>query len=158
MTRQKSELESLIAQHTATLVSKSDAVDTLVVIKLTNKRLVCIGFRLPGRRRPTLRPGNGAGNPEQGTQTVRGRNFACSAGARERMTQEFKILATDVMKSQRETFGKQNREQIDTILIPLREKLGEFQLGLQTAQTESAKRPLRHSWNRSEISPSTAQR
>jgi DNA recombination protein RmuC len=59
--------------------------------------------------------------------------------ARERMSQEFKSLASDVMKAHGETFSSQNREQIEAILAPLREKLGDFQLGLQTAQSESAK-------------------
>ena len=55
------------------------------------------------------------------------------------MTEEFKILANEVTKSHGETFTKQNKEQIDVILAPLREKLGEFQTGLQTAHTESIK-------------------
>ncbi|HET9019887.1 MAG TPA: DNA recombination protein RmuC, partial [Acetobacteraceae bacterium] len=36
-----------------------------------------------------------------------------------------------------ETFARQNRTQIDATLAPLREKLQEFQQGLQTAHTES---------------------
>jgi DNA recombination protein RmuC len=55
------------------------------------------------------------------------------------MTSEFKILAAEVMQSHSETFSKQNKEQIEIILAPLREKLGEFQLGLQGAQIETAK-------------------
>jgi DNA recombination protein RmuC len=59
--------------------------------------------------------------------------------AKERMTQEFKVLAADVMRLHGENFSKQNKEQIDGILAPLREKLGEFQVGIQAAQTESTK-------------------
>ena len=62
-----------------------------------------------------------------------------SVEAHERLTQEFKVLANEVMKSHSESFTKQNRDQIDGILAPLKEKLGEFQTGLVAAQTESAK-------------------
>jgi DNA recombination protein RmuC len=60
-------------------------------------------------------------------------------GARDDMTKEFKILAAAVMQEHGETFSKQNKEQIDVVLAPLREKLTEFQLGLTTAHTESLK-------------------
>lgn len=59
--------------------------------------------------------------------------------ARAQMTREFKLLAEEVMRGHSETFGKQNREQIGTILGPLREKLMEFEQGLRTAQTDAAK-------------------
>lgn len=59
--------------------------------------------------------------------------------AREGMTKEFRILANEVMAQHGESFGKQNKEQIDAILVPMREKLTEFQSGLQTAQNDSAK-------------------
>jgi DNA recombination protein RmuC len=68
-----------------------------------------------------------------------GEKLALLTDAKDRMTQEFKVLADEVMKGHAETFTKQNKEQIDTILVPLREKLGEFQQGLQAAHTESAK-------------------
>jgi DNA recombination protein RmuC len=50
--------------------------------------------------------------------------------ARQQMTDEFKAIAGDVLKSQSETFTRQNREQVDTLLKPLQEKIGEFQTGL----------------------------
>lgn len=50
-----------------------------------------------------------------------------SAEAHQRLTQEFKVLANEVMKSHSESFTKQNKEQIDNILAPLKEKIGEFQ-------------------------------
>ena len=59
--------------------------------------------------------------------------------AKAQMTQEFKLLAGDVMKLQGETFSKQNQEQIDGLLNPLRVKLMEFQQGLHQATTESTK-------------------
>src|SRR5580658_6646043 len=59
--------------------------------------------------------------------------------AKEQMTGEFRLLANGIMQTHGETFSKQNKEQIDTILAPLREKLTEFQLGIQTAQVETTK-------------------
>jgi DNA recombination protein RmuC len=55
------------------------------------------------------------------------------------MSKEFKVLAEEVMKNHGDTFSKQNREQITGLLTPLRDKLTEFQQGLQNAHTESAK-------------------
>jgi DNA recombination protein RmuC len=57
--------------------------------------------------------------------------------AKEGMTQEFKVLAADVMKGHGETFSKQNKEQIDAVLAPLKESLTNFQQGLQAAHTET---------------------
>lgn len=59
--------------------------------------------------------------------------------ARADMTVAFKNLAEEVLKSHGETFSKQNREQIGGLLDPLRQKLIEFQQGLQAVHTESAK-------------------
>lgn len=50
--------------------------------------------------------------------------------ARQQMTDEFKAIAGDVLKSHGETFSKQNREQVDTLLKPLHEKIVEFQGGM----------------------------
>ena len=47
--------------------------------------------------------------------------------ARQQMTDEFKSIAGDVLKSHSETFSKQNREQVDVLLRPLNEKIVEFQ-------------------------------
>jgi DNA recombination protein RmuC len=49
---------------------------------------------------------------------------------RQEMTDQFKAIAGDVLKNQSETFTKQNREQVDTLLKPLQEKIGEFHKGL----------------------------
>ncbi len=57
--------------------------------------------------------------------------------ARDDMAKEFRVLAAAIMQEHGETFSKQNKEQIDVVLAPLREKLNEFQLGLTTAHTEN---------------------
>ena len=59
--------------------------------------------------------------------------------AKETMTKEFGLLANDVMARHGESFSKQNKEQIDLLLQPMRDKLAEFQQGLRSAHTESAK-------------------
>lgn len=50
--------------------------------------------------------------------------------ARQQMTDEFKAIAGDVLKSHGETFSKQNREQVDLLLKPLQDKIVEFQGGM----------------------------
>ena len=47
--------------------------------------------------------------------------------ARQHMTDEFKAIAGDVLKSHGETFSKQNREQVDNLLKPLNDKIVAFQ-------------------------------
>lgn len=59
--------------------------------------------------------------------------------AKEAMTNEFKVLAENTMKTNGETFSKQNKEQIDALLTPLKEKLVEFNQSVQTASNESNK-------------------
>ena len=46
------------------------------------------------------------------------------------MTDQFRLIANDVLKTHGETFQKQNREQVDQLLTPLREKIGEFHKNL----------------------------
>ena len=59
--------------------------------------------------------------------------------ARERMTKEFRLLADELMVQHGERFGQQNKEQVEGLLGPMRDKLAEFQQGLQAAHVESAK-------------------
>lgn len=54
-------------------------------------------------------------------------NLARFLSARQQMTDEFKAIAGDVLKSHSETFSRQNREQVDTLLKPLNDKIVEFQ-------------------------------
>lgn len=59
--------------------------------------------------------------------------------ARDAMGKEFKVLAEEVMTRHGQAFTRQNKEQVEGILAPLREKMAEFQQGLQAAHTESSK-------------------
>lgn len=49
---------------------------------------------------------------------------------RQQMTDEFKAIAGDVLRTHGEQFTKQNREQVDTLLKPLHDKIIEFHSGL----------------------------
>lgn len=60
--------------------------------------------------------------------------------ARQQMTDEFKAIAGDVLRSHSETFTKQNREQVDVLLKPLQEKIGEFHRNLIEDRSAMAER------------------
>lgn len=47
--------------------------------------------------------------------------------ARERLTQEFKLLAGEILEEKSRKFSEQNESQIKTLLDPLRERIQEFQ-------------------------------
>lgn len=59
--------------------------------------------------------------------------------AKGRLTDQFKVLAEEVMGRHGETFKQQNREQLDGLLKPLREQLALFQQTLHTDHIETGK-------------------
>ena len=63
--------------------------------------------------------------------------LALITSAREQMTEEFRLLAEEVMRRHSEDMTQQNKAQIDVVLSPLRERLSEFQQGLLSAHDES---------------------
>jgi len=63
-------------------------------------------------------------------------NLARFQEARQQMTDEFKLIAGEVLKSHGETFSKQNKEQVDVLLKPLNDKIIEFQNGLSKDRAE----------------------
>ena len=65
--------------------------------------------------------------------------IALLMSARAEMGKEFKVLAEEVMLRHGESFTKLNREQMDGILTPLKEKLGEFERNVHTSHVESVK-------------------
>ncbi|MCL2449922.1 MAG: DNA recombination protein RmuC, partial [Polyangiaceae bacterium] len=65
--------------------------------------------------------------------------LALLSDTKARLAEQFKVVAEEVMGQHGETFKKQNKEQIDGLLTPLREQLTAFQTGLQTAHLDSAK-------------------
>ena len=75
---------------------------------------------------------------EQGRQNEL--NLKRFLDARQQMTDEFKAIAGDVLRSHSETFSKQNREQVDVLLKPLQEKIGEFHRGLIEDRSAMAER------------------
>lgn len=58
--------------------------------------------------------------------------------AKKEMSDQFRVLAEDVMKNHGETFTKQNKEQLSTLLTPLRDRLHEFEKGIRDANHKSA--------------------
>jgi len=62
--------------------------------------------------------------------------LALITNAREQMTQEFRSLAEEVIRRNGEEASRQNKAEIDVVLTPLRERLGEFQQGLASARDE----------------------
>lgn len=59
--------------------------------------------------------------------------------AKGRLTEQFKVLAEEVMGRHGATFKQQNKEQLDGLLTPLREQLALFQQTLQTDHIETGK-------------------
>jgi DNA recombination protein RmuC len=68
-----------------------------------------------------------------------GEKLALVNEAQDRMTQEFKLLASGIMRQHSEDFSQHNKEQLGSLLGPLRDTLTEFQHGLQNAHHESSK-------------------
>jgi DNA recombination protein RmuC len=59
--------------------------------------------------------------------------------ARKEFRTEFENIANKIFESNRTTITKENKEQVDLLLRPLREKLGEFQEKVETTSKESVK-------------------
>ncbi len=56
--------------------------------------------------------------------------------ARAELANQFKTLAAEIFEEKSKRFGEQNHTQMDSLLAPLREKLGEFQLKVEGLQNE----------------------
>ena len=50
--------------------------------------------------------------------------------ARQQMSEQFKAIAGEILTTNSAAFQKQNREQVDTLLKPLNDKIVEFQAGI----------------------------
>jgi DNA recombination protein RmuC len=57
----------------------------------------------------------------------------------EQMNQQFRLTAGEIMKNHGETFTKQNKEQLDGLLSPLKDNLVQFRQNLEAAQKETTK-------------------
>jgi DNA recombination protein RmuC len=132
----KARADESLAQSTALLAEKSDAVD-----RLRREIEIARASQDAARAEAADLRARMAALQETLEQERRqaGEKLALLNEAREAMSREFKALAEEVMKNHGETFSRQNREQVEGVLTPLREKLTEFQQGLQHAHTESAR-------------------
>ncbi len=133
---EKGELQSEIARTTAVIAEKSTAADKLAEQLSRAAEALTTVQKEVGDLRSRLASVDETLEQERKQAAEK---LTLLTEARERMTQEFKILANDVMKLHGETFSQQNKEQVSSILGPLREKLTEFQQGLQTAHDEGIK-------------------
>jgi DNA recombination protein RmuC len=59
--------------------------------------------------------------------------------AQDTLTNQFQVLANNLMTQHGEAFSKQNKEQIEGLLMPLRDRIKDFEQGLQNAHSESLK-------------------
>jgi DNA recombination protein RmuC len=92
-----------------TIEESLEKQDTLKTENLTlEKRLSELSTRLEAERRQT------------------DEKIALLSDARERMTVEFKMLAGQILEEKGEAFTAQNKTQIDGLIGPLREQLGNF--------------------------------
>lgn len=136
LSHEKGELESQLAEKSALLSAKTEAAVRL------GERLDQTALTLESVQRAEAELRSRLSTLQETLDQERKQaeaKLALLTDAKERMTQEFKILAGDVMQLHGENFSKQNKEQIETVLAPLREKLGEFQQGILVAHTESTK-------------------
>jgi DNA recombination protein RmuC len=134
--KEKATLESDLAEKSAVLAEKTEAAAKLETHLDQTTQTLQSAQRDSASFREQLAKLQESLEQER---RAAGEKLKLLTDAKERMTQEFKILAADVMQLHGENFSKQNKEQIDAILAPLREKLGEFQQGIQIAHTESTK-------------------
>ena len=65
--------------------------------------------------------------------------LALMAEAKEGLSLAFKVVAEEIMSRHGATFTKQNKDQLDGVLTPLKEKLAEFGQDLKAVHTESVK-------------------
>jgi DNA recombination protein RmuC len=136
MKQEKADQEKIAAEKTAYLDEKTNALEKMR-IELEH---VAAALRAAQKDTDELRTSEARLQETLGQEKKHSEaKLALLNEARERMSQEFKVLAEEVMKNHGDTFSKQNREQIDGLLAPLKEKIVEFQQGLQNAHSESVK-------------------
>lgn len=134
--KQAAELDAGVREKAALLAEKAEAADTLRIELNTAKA------SLDGARKDIIDLRTCMSALQETLEQERKQadeKLALLSDARERMGKEFKVLAEEVMTKHGESFTRQNKEQVEGILTPLRDKLAEFQLGLQAAHTESVK-------------------
>lgn len=73
------------------------------------------------------------------TRRQEAEKIALLTDAKERLTEQFKVLAEEVLGRHGETFKTQNKEQLDGLLAPLKQQLSQFQQGLEATHLETTK-------------------
>lgn len=73
------------------------------------------------------------------TKRQEAEKIALLTDAKERLSEQFKVLAEEVLGRHGQTFKAQNKEQLDGLLAPLKQQLSQFQQGLQATHVETTK-------------------
>jgi Holliday junction resolvase len=133
---EKSNLESKAAESAVLLAEKSDALERLRREHGEVQDALKVARSEPPELRAQLATLQETLSQERKQSEEK---LALLNDAKERLTEQFKVLAEEVMGRHGETFKQQNKEQLDGLLTPLREQLTVFQAGLQTAHVESSK-------------------
>lgn len=69
-------------------------------------------------------------------RTSAAEKIAMLTQAREELSQQFKVLANDILDQKSKAFTEQNQANITTLLTPLREKFGEFQAKVESLEKD----------------------
>jgi DNA recombination protein RmuC len=132
----KAAAEVQVAEKTALLIGKTDA-EAKLSDRLSNRTLELESAqRNVAETRARLAALQEALDQERKQADEK---IALLREAKEQMTAEFQLLAGNIMKLNSESFSKQNKEQIEAIITPFKERLVEFQQGVKDARTESLK-------------------
>jgi DNA recombination protein RmuC len=124
---EKSDLESKLAYKTAQLE------ETSAVAKGLRDELALTATTLGNSRSDLVDLRTEHATLQETLEQVRRQaeeKLALLREAKDQMTNEFKLLAQEIMMQHGESFKRQNMEQLAGVLVPLREKLVEFQQGL----------------------------
>ncbi|HKO14549.1 MAG TPA: DNA recombination protein RmuC [Acidobacteriaceae bacterium] len=69
-------------------------------------------------------------------RTSAAEKIALLTQAREELSQQFKVLANDILEQKSKAFTEQNQANLTTLLTPLREKFGEFQAKVESLEKD----------------------
>ncbi len=132
---EKAKAESAVAEKTATLEEKARNFEALQEERLQlQKAFATVRDENAGLMAQVC----GLKTELEQQQKQAAEKLQILSNARESLTQEFKVLANDVLARHGDVFAKQNKEQIDVVLQPLREQLAEYEKGVQKLREDSA--------------------
>jgi DNA recombination protein RmuC len=66
-----------------------------------------------------------------------GEKLALLESAKKTLTDQFQTIATEIVEQRSKAFNDSNKKELDNLLLPLREQIGEFRKKVEEAQSES---------------------